>query len=59
MPVAIVACKTRGIQAHDQARFAQTNLRDQPLKSVSVSAGCTRLAQVVVNDVNTLTRPAK
>jgi hypothetical protein len=37
----------------------QRDLRDQPLKAVSVIAGDRRLAQVVVDDVNTLARPTQ
>jgi hypothetical protein len=35
------------------------NLRDQPLEAISVAAGRTRLAQVIVDDVNAFARPAK
>jgi hypothetical protein len=59
MPVTIVTGQPGCIQAHDKTGFAETNLRDQPLKAVSVIAGGRRLAQVVVDDVNTLARPTQ
>ena len=45
--------------AHDPTGLAQANLRNQPLEAISVAAGRTRLAEVIVGDVSALARPAK
>src|SRR6266404_506344 len=59
MPIAVVASQARGIQAQDQARLAQTDLADQPLETVPFSTGCAGFAQVIVDDRDTLSRPAE
>ena len=59
MPIPIVACETRRIQAHDQAGFAQTHFGDQRLKALPISAGRPGLAKIVVDDVNPLAWPTE
>ena len=59
MPVSVVACESRRIEAHDQSGLAKADLRDQRLKAVPVLAGGSRLAKVVVDDMNPLSRPAE
>ena len=59
MPIPVVACQTRRIQAHDQAGFTQTHFRDQRLKAVPISAGRAGLAKIVVDDMNPFAWPTE
>lgn len=59
MPIPVVACEARRIQAHDQAGFAQTDFRDQRLEAVAVSAGRPGFAKIVVDHMNPLAWPTE
>jgi hypothetical protein len=59
MPIAIVTRQPRRIQTHDQTSLAEANFRDQSLKSVPLTAGASRLTQIVVDNVDALPRPAE
>jgi hypothetical protein len=59
MPIPIVARETRRIEAHDQAGLTKADLRDQRLKTVPISAGRSRLAEIIVDDMNPFSGPAE
>jgi len=57
MPVVVVACQARGVQAQHQPRLAQPDLGDQPLKAVPVVAGSSRLPEIVVDHLDPILGP--
>src|SRR5689334_12337570 len=59
MPVTVIARQARGIEAQHQAGLAEPDLADQALKSLALSAGGSRLSQVIVDDRNALPWPAE
>lgn len=59
MPIPVVACKTRRIQAHHQSGFTQAHFCDQRLKAESIATGCAGLAEIVVDHVNPFPWPTK
>jgi hypothetical protein len=59
VPISIVARKARRVQTHHQTSLAQADLRDQRLKTVTITAGGARFAKVVIDDMNPLARPAE
>jgi hypothetical protein len=59
MPVTVVARQPGGVQTQDQPRLTEPDLADQALKSLAFGTGCTRFAQVIVNDRNPLAWPAE
>src|SRR3954469_17858656 len=59
MPIAVIARQPGGIEAEHQTGIAQPDPGDQPLEAVSLGARCPRLAEVLVNDTDALTRPTE
>src|SRR5215217_7284485 len=59
MPVAVVACEPGGVEADDQARVAEPDLGDELLETSSFGAPRTGLAEILVDDVDPLARPAE
>src|SRR3954462_1760678 len=59
MPIAVVACQPRGIQAEHQPGIAEPDLGDQPLEAVPFGARRPRLAEILVDDADPLARPAE
>src|SRR3954447_20529392 len=59
MPIAVVACQPRGIEAEHQPGIAEPDLGNQPLEAVSLGARRPRLAEILVNDADALARPAE
>src|SRR3954465_13270364 len=59
MPVAVVACEPGGVEADDQARVAEPDLGDELLETSSFDAPRTGLAEILVDDVDPLARPAE
>ena len=59
MPIAVVARQPRGIQAENQPGIAQPDLGDQPLEAMSLGTRRPRLAEILVDDADALTRPAE
>jgi hypothetical protein len=59
MPVAVVAREPGGIQADDQARVAEPDLGDKLLEAGPFGAPRARPAEILVDDVDPLARPAE
>jgi hypothetical protein len=59
IPVTARASQAGGLQAQHGASVPETNLRDERLKSVSVSGRDAGLALILVNDDDPLTRPTQ
>ena len=59
MPIAVVARQPRGIQAEHQAGIAEPDLGDQPLEAMPLGTRRARLAEILVDDVDALARPAE
>ena len=58
MPVAIVARQARGVEADDQAGMAEADLGDQLLEARTFGRAGAGLAEILVDDVDPLARPA-
>jgi hypothetical protein len=59
MPVAVVAREPGGIQADDQAGVAEPDLGDELLEAGPFGAARARFAEILVDDVDPLARPAE
>jgi hypothetical protein len=59
IPVTARAGQARGLQAQHSASTPETDLRDERLKTVSVSGRGAGLALILVNDDDPLTRPTQ
>jgi hypothetical protein len=59
VPVGGIPCQSRNLQAEYDARFLQTDVRHQPLKSFAIGRSCGRLAEITVDDDDSLRRPAQ
>lgn len=59
MPVRGVARQSRDLQAHDDAGFAKRHLAHELLKAVACGAAGTRLAEIAIDHMNALDRPAR
>ena len=59
VPIAVVARQSGGIQAEHEAGVAEPDLGDQPLETVPLGTLRPRLAEILVDDVNALARPAE
>ena len=59
MPIAVVPRQSRRVQAHDKPSFAKSDFGNQRLEAVPIPAGGSRLAQIVVDDMNPLAWPTE
>src|SRR3982750_2817557 len=59
MPIAVVARQPRGIEAEHQPSITQPDLGDQPLEAISLGTRRPRLAEILVDDADALTRPTE
>ena len=59
MPVTVVAGQPRGVEAEHQAGVAEPDLGEELLDAVALAARRARLAEILVDDVDALTRPAE
>src|SRR3954451_5765200 len=59
MPIAVVARQPRGIEAEHQPGIAQPYLGNQPLKAMALGTCRPRLAEILVDDADALTRPTE
>ena len=59
MPVAVVAGQPRGVEAEHQAGVAEPDLGEEPLEAVPLVARGARPAEILVDDVDPLARPAE
>src|SRR4051794_26346059 len=59
MPVAVIAREPGGIQADDQAGIAEPDLGNELLEAGSFGAARARFAEILVDDVDPLARPAE
>src|SRR3954454_21053022 len=59
MPIAVVARQPGGIQAEHQPGIAEPDLGNQPLETAPFGARRPRLAEILVDDADTLARPAE
>src|ERR1700761_1823784 len=59
MPIAVVARQSGGIQAAHEAGVAEPDLSDQPLETVPLGTLRPRFAEILVDDMDTLARPAE
>src|ERR1700727_505027 len=59
MPVTIIACQPRGVQADHQPGLIQPNFSDQPLEAKALIARGTGLAEIIIDDLHAFSRPAK
>ena len=59
VPVGRVARKTRDLQAHDDAGLAERHLAHELLEAVACCRTRSGLAEIAIDDVNALDRPAR
>src|SRR3974390_3448874 len=59
MPIAIVARQSRRIETEHEPRLAETDLGDEALKAVTRIAGGPRLAEIFVDDLDSIVRPSQ
>ena len=59
VPIAVVARQSGGIEAEPEAGGAEPDLSDQPLETVPLGTLRPRLAEILVDDMDTLARPAE
>src|SRR5438270_315664 len=52
IPITARASQARDFQTQDCSHVAQSHFGDQPLKAVAPKRRCTRLALILVNDLN-------
>ena len=58
MPIGRVAGEPRDFQAHDDAGLAERHFADELLEAVALRRARSGLAEVAIDDANTLGRPA-
>ena len=59
MPIAVVAGKSGGIEADDEAGIPEANLGNQLPEACSLDATGSGFAEVFINDMHPLVRPAE
>ena len=59
LPIGAVACQARDLQSQHDAGVAEGDLADEVLKAVAVVGVFGRVAEILVDRVNTFRRPAE
>ena len=59
MPVPVVAGQARSVEAHHKTGVAKADLGNELLEAVTIHTASTGFAQILVNDLDALRRPAQ
>src|SRR5262245_64401608 len=59
IPIAIIASQSRGIKTDDQAGSTEPDFGNQKLKPKALLARCAAFAQVIINHLDAIARPAQ
>ena len=59
MPVPIVACQARSVEAHHKTGVAKADLGNELLETMAIHSASTGFAQILVNNLDALGRPAQ
>lgn len=59
VPIAVVARQSGGVKAEHEAGVAEPDLSNQPLETVPLGTLRPRFAEILVDDMDTLARPAE
>ncbi len=59
MPVPVIAGQARSVEAHHKAGVAKADLGNELLETMTIHTASTGFAQILVNDLDALRRPAQ
>ncbi|BCH19850.1 hypothetical protein MesoLjLa_67010 (plasmid) [Mesorhizobium sp. L-2-11] len=59
MPISVIACQSRCIEADHQTRVAEPDLGDEPLEAAALDLAVSRFSKILIDDDDTIRRPAQ